>query len=163
MISLQTGSKTDVMMINRLTPARIQANEVKGSKLAPWGTFPHSPVRVQCVKASSLKKIPPQVKVVQSDVESSTEFLSSRPVEGGCGGGLTPGGGVSCAKPGGRSGRSCVHSRGTGTVWLPCACGSVSSARLNGRTSTCSLPTCTCMVSHLYVQRKHRVISGKGL
>lgn len=65
--------------------------------------------------------------------------------------GFTPVGGVSCAGPGGRNGRSCVHSRGTGMVWLLCACGSVSSARLNGRTSMCSPPTCTCRVSHLHI------------
>lgn len=102
-------------------------------------------------KASSLKSPTPQVKVVQSNAETSTQFLSSCSVEG-----FTPVGGVSCAKPGGQSGRSCVHSRGTGTAWLLCACGSVSSARLSGRTSTCSLPTCTCRVSHLHTQRRNR-------
>lgn len=66
------------------------------------------------------------------------------------GGGFTPGGGVSCAKPGGQSERSCVRSRDTGTAWLLCACGSVSWARLSGRTSTCNLPTCTCRASHLH-------------
>lgn len=70
--------------------------------------------------------------------------------------GFTPRGGVSCAKPGGQNGRSCVHSQGTGMVWLRCACGSVSSAHLNGRTSTCSLPTCTCRVSHLQIKGKYR-------
>lgn len=98
----------------------------------------------------------PQVKVVQSKVETSTEFLWSLPIEA-----FTPGGGVSCAKRGGQNGRSCVRSLGTGTAWLPCACGSVLSARLNGQTSMCSLPTCTCRASHLHIQRKTGISSGR--
>lgn len=73
--------------------------------------------------------------------------------------GFTPVGGVSCAGPGGRNERSCVHSQGTGMVWLLCACGSVSSARLNGRTSMCSPPTCTYRVSHLHIGENIEVLS----
>lgn len=89
--------------------------------------------------------------MVQSTTETSTKFLSSCPPRW-----FTPEGDVSCAKPGGQSGRSCVRSQDTGTVWLLYACGSVSSARRSEQTSTCSLPTCTYRVSHLHVQRGKR-------
>lgn len=67
--------------------------------------------------------------------------------------GFTPAGGASCAEPGGRNGRSCARSRGTGTVWPPCVYGSAASAHRNGRTSKCSLPRRTCKVSHLKIRR----------
>lgn len=54
-----------------------------------------------------------------------------------------------CAKPSDRSGRSCAHSPDTGMVWPLCVCGNASSAHQTGRTSMCSPPTCTCMVSLL--------------
>lgn len=129
----------------------------KSRNLHPEEHFP-TPRWSPTFKANSLK-IPYQVIVVQSNVETTTKFLLSCLVSEG----FIPGGGVSCAKPGGQNGRSCVHSRGTGTVWLLCACGSVSSTHLNGRTSTCSLPTCTCRVSHLYIGREKKRQSVKKL
>lgn len=123
----------------------------KGLSLHPEEQVPHSPPWKSNSNPTSTSTPPPPYtpQVVQSDEEASTEFLSSCLVEG-----FTPGGGVSCAKPGGQNGRNCVHSQGTGMVWLLCACGSVLSAHLNGRTSRCSLPTCTCRVSHLHIQGK---------
>lgn len=115
--------------------------------LRPEGHFPTPVQHVRPAQKTSLSS-----QVEKSNIETSTELLSSCPQR--C---FTPGGGVSCAKPGGRSGKSCAHSRDTGTVWLLCVCGSVSSARLSGRTSTCSLPTCTCRVSPLHIAREKKI------
>lgn len=129
----------------------------KGIKLHPEEQFPPLFVRVHCVRPP-LQNSPPQVKAVQSKCWNKQSFFQVARWRI-----FTPAGGVSCAKPGGQNGRSCVHSRGTGMAWLLCACGSVSLARLNGQTSKCSLPTCTCRVSHLYEKYEIWLTSVKPL
>ena len=137
-------------MINGLT-AHIEANEVnKGLRLHPEEHFP-TPCRSPTCKASSLKSPP-------TSQSGTVQHWNQHQVDG-----FTPGGDVSCAMPGGQSGRSCVHSRGTGTVSLPCACGSVSSVRPIGQTSMCSLPTCTCTASHLEKDNRQRTDKNRKL
>lgn len=64
---------------------------------------------------------------------------------------LKPAGDASCAGPGDRSERRCDRSQGTGRALHPCVSESDGSAHRSGRTSTYSLPTCTCKASLLYV------------
>lgn len=55
----------------------------------------------------------------------------------------------SSGAPGDRSGRSSGCRRRTGRAWPPCASCSGASVHPSGRTSSRSLPTCTCRASRL--------------
>lgn len=65
-------------------------------------------------------------------------------------------GASSCARPGGRSGRSCGCTPRTGTAWPRYASGNGASAHPSVRTSSHSLPRCICMASHLRQWTKRR-------
>lgn len=69
-------------------------------------------------------------------------------------------GGVSCAEPGGPSGRSSGCRPRTWRVWRRCASGSAGWARPIGQSASRSSPTCSGTVSHLEVKTgQHVVIS----
>lgn len=86
------------------------------------------------------------VRICQMDCRMAAWATQARQARGG-----TLSSGVSsCAGPGGRSARSCGCTPHTGRAWPRCASGSGGSARPSARTSSRSLPRCTCRAFHQY-------------